>query len=412
MQVTGLPAGSTHGDCDLRDDSLGVPSYNGSMNDEQGALGLDTAALIAIATGAGYSISARMMEAFRADDLLSRPVRAGNRGRTPIWVYPDGADRQLLCLLGWRKHVKDPATLRVLLWLDGFPIDPTLVRDSLIHGLESILSVFEKAVADQAERQGLDPDQYDDRTEALRHLAGVFAAKRGPGALPRRARVRAADRSHAVELVLRLFAFGDEIATVPGEAETVERVLGLAPNGRSDRVGDAGPWLTGPASDLFAAAEHLALPRTLDTVRASTAAELETARGLVVVIFRYLPLMARMIGVAFDDENYAGFAGFRELDQRPEFVMLLVPMVISMLRAGLQNGLETVVNALKPFPEITATAERILDMPAKDIDANLAGKPADVQQAAQRLVQAALDGQFNQVNPLPPHDAHPAGEHH
>ena len=176
-------------------------------------------------------------------------------------------------------------------------------------------------------------------------------------------------------------------------------------------MGDAEPWLTGPASDLFAAAEYVALPKALNAVRTSTAAELETAQGLVVTIFRYLPLMARMIGVAFDDENYAGFAGLRKLDQHPEFVMLMVPMVINMLRAGQQGGLETVANALKPFPEITAKAERILDMPAKEVNANLAGKPAHVQRAAQRLVQGALEGQFDQVNPLPPRDANQNGKH-
>jgi hypothetical protein len=380
------------------------------MNGKYETHALETAGLIAIAADAGHAISARMMETFRADKLLPKPERVGYRGRTPIWAYPDGPDKQLLCLLGWREYVKDPATLRVLLWLDGFAVTSALVRDSLVQGLESILAVFEKAVADQVERQGLDPEKDESRAEVLGHFAGVFAAKRGANSLPRRARVRAADRSHAVELVLRLFAFGDEIKAGPDEAETVERVLGLAPKGRHDRVGDAQPWLTGSANDLFSAAEYVALPRALAAVRSSTDTELETARGLVVTIFRCLPLMARMIGVVFDDENYAGFAGLRELDQHPEFVMLLVPTVIGMLRAGWQDSLENVANALKPFPEIAANAGRILDMPRNEVESNLVGKSAAVRLTAQRLVDGALDGKLDEVNPLPRSDDDMAGE--
>ena len=360
---------------------------------------LDSVALIAAATAAGYKISPRMLESFRAELLLPRPERAGNRGRAPTWIYPAGADRQLLNLLGWRAHTKNPATLRVLLWLDGFPIPPEAVRNSLVHGLESMLALFDKEITAQAERQGLDPGRDEDRQAAVRQLAGVFAAKRGPGSLPRRARVRAADRAHALELVLRLFAFGEQIHAAPGEAEIVERVLGVGPNARRDRVGDAEPWLTGPAEDLFDAAAFIAVPNALNAVRGSTDADLDTARGLVATIFRYLPLMARMIGAVFDDENYAGFAALRELDRRPEFVMLLVPMVLGMLRAGWDENLRTVATALAPFPGLAAQAERILEMPAKSVAANLADEPAGVQLTARRLIGGAVEGYFDQSLP-------------
>lgn len=36
----------------------------------------------------------------------------------------------------------------------------------------------------------------------------------------------------------------------------------------------------------------------------------------------------------FGDDNYIGLAGLGQLDQQPEFVIYLVPMVIAMLKAG------------------------------------------------------------------------------
>ena len=55
----------------------------------------------------------------------------------------------------------------------------------------------------------------------------------------------ASDRTRAIEPVLKLFALDEHVDTAPGEAETVERVLGTAPDGRRDTVSGAGPWPCG-----------------------------------------------------------------------------------------------------------------------------------------------------------------------
>ena len=157
----------------------------------------------------------------------------------------------------------------------------------------------------------------------------------------------------------------------------------------------AGPWLTGPAEALFDAAEIVALPKGLDAVRASTDDELEFARSIAAALLRYLPLMARLIGAVFDDENHAGFAGLSEFDRQPEFAMLLVPMVVSMLRAGWQENLQSVAAALEPMPHIADQAHRILGMPASTVRNNLSTQPTEVQQMANRLLDAALDGRLD-----------------
>ena len=104
------------------------------MNDLQGAPPLDSPRLIDTAAAAGHRISPRMVETFRAQGLLPRPVRGPNQGRTPTWIYPDGADKQLLCLLGWRARTKDPGTLKVLLWIDGFRPESTTCAAHWLKG--------------------------------------------------------------------------------------------------------------------------------------------------------------------------------------------------------------------------------------------------------------------------------------
>jgi hypothetical protein len=109
----------------------------------------------------------------------------------------------------------------------------------------------------------------------------------------------------------------------------------------------------------------------------------------------HLPLMIRMIGAIFGDENYAGLAGLSRIDQHPETVTYLVPMVIAMLRAGWAENLETVASALRPFPEMAERVQHILGMPAATVEANLEGQPAEVRERAHRLIDAAIEGQLD-----------------
>lgn len=373
------------------------------MHLQQGAgAGLDSEALIRIAAESEYTVSLRMLETFRAHGLLPRPARTGHRGRTPVWTYPDGADQQLVSLLGWREHTKDTNSLRVLLWLDGFPISPGTIRDALTNSLQAALDMIEQEIATQAQQHGLDPHEDADRHQALNLLAGTLAAKRGPKALPRHSRVGAADRTQAVHLILRAFALGQRVDATTEEAKTVERVLGVAPNGRRQRVLDAEPWLTGPADELFDAAEVVALPTALQAVNDATDVELETARHIVVALFRHLPLVARMMAALFDEKNHAGMAGLRQIDQNPEIVVLMVPWVIGMLRAGWHENLQAITTALAPMPELAAQTQDLLDQPAKTIAANLNGQPPEVQQFAQRIIDAAIHGTLDQPHQQPP----------
>jgi hypothetical protein len=360
--------------------------------------GLESADLLAAAARAGTKISDRMLESFRAQGLIPRPRRAGYRRRAPVWRYPPGADQQLAALLAWRERTKDPDVLQVLLWLDGFPIPAAAVRDALARQLYNVIDAIGEEITRHARDLGLDPADETARSQAIETLAGTMAAKRGTTPLVRRTRMRASDRARAVALLVRVFGLGEAIDGTAHDAASIEQVLGIAPNGRRHSVSGEGPWLSTPAEDLFGAAGIVGLPRLAEAVTTATELELTAARQTVVALFQYLPLMIRMVGVMFGDDNYTGLAGLRQFDQQPEYVIYLVPMVICMLRAGWKENLDAVTSALQPFPQLAAQAERILDMPDSQVKANLAGQPAVIRHRVERLIEAAIEGHFEVDN--------------
>jgi hypothetical protein len=357
--------------------------------------GPDSPALLKAAAQAGGQVTDRLLETFRAQGLIPRPRRVGHHGRAPVWKYPPGTDRQLAALVRWRERTKDQDLLRILLWLDGFAVPPAAVRDALAVQLSALSAAIEREISQQAARLGLDPSSDDGRSQGVDALARTVAARRGATPVPRYSRLRADDRAHAVALLVRTFGLGETLEGTTEEGAAVERVLGIAPNGRRHTIADAGPWLTGPAEDLFGAAGIVGLPSLVDVVNDASETDLTAARQTIVALVRYLPLMARMLGAVTGDDNYAGFAPLGQLDQHPETVVFIVPMVIAMLKAGWQENLDAVTTALSRFPELAGQAQRILDMPAAELNANLDGQPAETRDHVQRIIDAAMDGRFD-----------------
>jgi hypothetical protein len=356
---------------------------------------LDSRALQRAAAAADLAIGDRLMETLRTQGLIPRPARSGHRGRAPLWVYPPGTDRQLVTLLHWRQYTKDSDVLRILLWLDGFAIPATDVRAALIRWAETVTCALDRAIRTYAQRHGLDPDSPAARDNALEEFARIAAAKRKPSLVPRHNRVPAADRAHAVALMIRTFGFGEPAEGVTEQqALTVERVLGIAP-GRKHRIEGQGPWLTGPASALFEAADIVALPRLLDAARSATDTDIQAARQTVVAVFRFLPLMVRFLDAAVGDSNYIGMAGLQNIDQHPEHVPYLLLVIIAMLRAGWTENLHAITDALGAAPGLADGMQRILELPQQTLQANLSGQPPEIHQRIKRLINAATDGELD-----------------
>jgi hypothetical protein len=309
------------------------------MSDHRDGDGLESAELVRVAAEAGYRVSIRMLESFRAESLLPRPVRTGYRGRVPVWTYPSWARQQLLALLSWRDRTKDPRALRMLLWLEGLPIPTETVRESIVDGLRDQLEELEQEIAAYAQRHGLDPDDRAGRPRAVRLLSSEFAAKRGPTALPRHGRVRAVDRARVLELVLRALTDGSQVRATGGHAAAgdtavLKRVLGCAPSE---------PWRTraglpDPGEMFLDAVDALAFPNLLQAVRDAQEADLEKARQLITSLFRWLPLAAPVLAVLFDDEAYAALADMRHVHEEPAILMILVPYILGVGRRESLRG--------------------------------------------------------------------------
>ncbi len=225
---------------------------------------LDTAALRRAAADEGLPVSDRLLETLRRDGLVPRPTRVGYRGRSPVWAYPAVAVPQLLALLRWREQTKDPDALRLILWVEGYQIHTSDVRAALVRWWESATAMVDREFRARAERLGLDPDRDEDRPAVLQEMSRELTAKRGPRSIPRRGRIPAAERAHAMDVMLRRFlldlpADGD----VEQEAQKIEKVLGIAKD-RITTIPGSGPWLTGPAASLLDAADIIAVPRLLE----------------------------------------------------------------------------------------------------------------------------------------------------
>lgn len=362
--------------------------------------GPERADLIRAAARAGFTIGARMIETFRgAQGLIPRPHPAGYRGRTPVWRYPPGTDRQLVALLRWRQHTKDPDLLRVLLWLDGFPIPVSAVRQALARQLQVMTNTIEQAIGQQELRLDLDPADSAADVRAIDALARTAASRRGATAIPRRGRVTADDRARAVSMMLRMF-LGQAIEGTAAEAATMERVIGIAPKGRRNAIGDSEPWLTGSAGDLFGLASSIALPNLVKAVADATSADLTAARQTVISLVRYLPILVRLIAALSGDGNYTGLEGISQIDQHPEAVLILVPIVLTMLQAGRSADLDSVTSALRGVPELARPLRSIPDMHIKTLKDNLAGQPKELCERAWRLIEAADGGDFDEHLPF------------
>src|SRR4051812_5816274 len=62
----------------------------------------------------------RQLESWRSKGLLPRPVRC--HGGRAVWRYPPAAAEQLRRLLHWRRRVPDLELVRIMLWLEDFPL--------------------------------------------------------------------------------------------------------------------------------------------------------------------------------------------------------------------------------------------------------------------------------------------------
>ncbi|MFD8911714.1 hypothetical protein [Streptomyces sp. NPDC059575] len=349
--------------------------------------------LLRAAMSAGFgTMTERRLEDFRQDGLMPRPVRAGNDGRRPVWIYPVGSDQQLVQLLRWREHTQNVDVLRVVLWVEGFPVALDAVRASATAVLTTLLHEVEQDLQTEASRQGLDPVTEQDAVMSA--VATTMAAKRGKNALPRPIRVTADERATAVAHLLQIFALGKQPDVTEEEAETIEKVLGVSP-GRRQRVEEADPWLTGPASALVDAADFVSLPKMANALADATDSEWEEARSPAAALFLQLPVVTRTMAALTGKGNFAGMGGYIVLDSEPIMAVFMVAFVLGARRADWSGNVEGLTDSLAPWPTLVGEMKQVLDMPQHELDHNLAGHGTEMRDRTQRIIKALLNGELD-----------------
>ncbi|MFE6836699.1 hypothetical protein ACFVFI_17940 [Streptomyces sp. NPDC057705] len=349
--------------------------------------------LLRAGVAAGFStMTERRLEDFRRDGLIPRPVRVGNDGRRPVWIYPPGSDQQLVRLLRWRERTKDADVLRVVLWVEGFPLALDAVRASATAVMDGLSHELQQVLQAEASRHGLDPVAEQDAVVGA--VATALAAQRGERAVPRPIRVPAGERANAVANLLKIFALGTRPDMTEGDAQWIEKVLGVSP-GRRQRVEGAAPWLTGPAGALVGAADFVSLPRMTEVLANATDTEWEDARPSAAALFLQLPVFARAVAAMTGKENFAGLGGHIAFDSEPLMAVLLIAFVLGTRRADWSGNVEDMTDSLARWPALVGEMKQVLDMPQREVDDNLAGHGPEMRDRTRRIIQVLLDGDLD-----------------
>lgn len=299
--------------------------------------------LLAISGEIDVSVTERTMEFWRREGLLPRPERTGQAGKQPVWTYPHEATEQLRKLLQLRRKTKNPNTLRVALWYQGYDIEITRVRASMLvylQGLQSALGKqLQKHLPGKTEDDGIP-------LGAIESVASILARKRGKGVI-RAGRQSLNDRTQAVTLLLSLVAKNDSTQDLAAYAPALERMTGLDRGRR--RIAGIPAWLDGPPEQITELFQNFAnFTHLISVLDSATDEELELARGLGQILLDGLVTSSKIIDAIVGRENSLGIGGLRALEGNPEVAAVWVPLVLSVLQSpDLRKNVESLVKVLQ-----------------------------------------------------------------
>ena len=176
-------------------------------------------------------ITASQVHGWVMDGLLpptGEQRSAGRHGFETIRLA--GAEAQLLALCRLRAQTKSRDRLAILLWLDSWPIGTDRLRRAILKEIGDPTRVTLNTSGDET---------LDRMDEYARRHGPAFSRRAGLGHVGPEA---AANGTMAALGVTFGVAEWDEEA-----AQAIEHIAGLD-RARTDIVGDAGPWLDGPAA--------------------------------------------------------------------------------------------------------------------------------------------------------------------
>jgi hypothetical protein len=306
-------------------------------------------------------ITSRVLEEFRTQGVVPATQRIGQQGKTPIYGYPAGAERQLDVLLQWRQVEKNYDWLRVLMWVELWPIDLARVHKSLIK--------LSRLVRDTLAREGLLDDPAA-RAATARQLAN----RRGKNTLiTRRRGVSVQQRAQTIHGILGTFLGGQAVAIDDPRAGDMLTALG-ADARKAARHNLPAFTVAGSPQPLFGDPNSVHLDRLVEAIETASDDELRRAQGATNLMVVRLPLMAVLT------EAMTGGSGTpldllaRNRDQ-PVVYLLSVALFIVLNRAGVTTDLQAIGKELEDMPEMIDKLSALANMNQQELEAELADDP-------------------------------------
>jgi hypothetical protein len=350
---------------------------------------LTTAQLLAVATELDPTITTRRLEFWRNQRLLPHPERTGQDGTRPVWTYPPQAVDQLRALLRLREATKDPEVLRVALWFEGYDVPTAQARAAMINYIHRLRESVDRELGRHTPSDNTDHDQ--GRWAGIEQVAQVLARRR-KGTLPRRGRQPQPQRERAVTVAIGLVLNEPRASDLLDEASAldVEKLLGLTP-GRSLRVGEAGPWLSGPAvTGLADFAKFGSLAALTKAVESADDMQLEAARANARLLMLGLSFAVRLADAFTGNPNATGMTALLELAQVPDICIWITALLASLGQSpDHAESIAEVLQAISNLQSMEDQVRAIAAMPEEDRAAllkNLPNLPYRQQAGIRRVV--------------------------
>jgi hypothetical protein len=298
------------------------------------ASGPTSAGLLAVAEAINHPISGATLSHWRRRGLLPKVRRA--RGGRSVFVHPVGTDQQLRQLLYWRERSDRLAYCAVALWVEGFPIQASVVRGAVLESA----AVWQEGV-EEALGAGSAADQTIDA------LAGEMARKRSNAPIPHLSRMRLVDRERAYGYLFAvMFGLDEQMNARSGDLKHLERLLGL----RRGHGGGIADEFSLKEADGFGT--RLRKPAARSIIIRATNVELEFARRLIGMTVEWLPRLAEALFAdqAVKSLDLAALAQNWLADPPAEVMALMAVDILVTLdeRQPTVADLRTAVGSLSP----------------------------------------------------------------
>jgi hypothetical protein len=229
-----------------------VACYHLSMSERAGGETNDN--LIQAAAAGGYTITKRQLAEWHRAGLLPEPQQVHGERVGSTSLYPVGTAAQLLQVCTLRTQSRRNADVAWGLWWAGYDVPERWVKEPL----ERVAATWREEMQALRELVGqtappTDKEQgFDELPEAFLEFLDRVGSARIPRRVVTQARKRLGRDNFPtfvrilVEVLTGTFtgyAVDAETGTTDEERELVEVGLGVV-RGRTDRVAEAGPWLT------------------------------------------------------------------------------------------------------------------------------------------------------------------------